>query len=213
MPNCLESRHLVFGAGGKGMKHILEASLVMTLAALLATTGCTKEEAPLEVGDPGRVTMHRLNKAEYNNTVRDLLGTELTPADDFPGDDHGHGFDNIADALSMSPLHVELYHRAAELLSDDLLRIPPTALVQGEALEAPTGSLYRGSGWSIWDATPLPIELDARADGSYRLSLRAFGIAQLDEAPQIRISSNGTELATLTISATSDAPVIYETNL
>jgi hypothetical protein len=41
--------------------------------------------------DPGRVTMHRLNKAEYNNTVRDLLGTQLTPADDFPADDISYG--------------------------------------------------------------------------------------------------------------------------
>ncbi|HMR80413.1 MAG TPA: DUF1587 domain-containing protein, partial [Polyangiaceae bacterium] len=39
--------------------------------------------------DPGRVTLHRLNRAEYDNTVRDLLGTALTPAKDFPADDHG----------------------------------------------------------------------------------------------------------------------------
>ena len=54
--------------------------------------------------DPGRVTAHRLNRAEYNNTVRDLLGIRFRPADDFPQDDSGYGFDNIGDVLSLSPV-------------------------------------------------------------------------------------------------------------
>ena len=66
--------------------------------------------------DPGRVTLHRLNRVEYNNTVRDLLGTDQTPADDFPNDDRGYGFDNNADVLSLSPLHLEMYQGAAETL-------------------------------------------------------------------------------------------------
>ncbi len=66
--------------------------------------------------DPGRVTLHRLNRAEYNNTVRDLLGDTSAPASDFPPDDHGFGFDNNADVLSMSPLLMEKYSHAAEAL-------------------------------------------------------------------------------------------------
>src|SRR5215216_5882955 len=62
--------------------------------------------------DPGRVTLHRLNRVEYNNTVRDLLGTTLAPADDFPSDDHAYGFDNMADTLTLSPVQFELYERA-----------------------------------------------------------------------------------------------------
>ena len=73
--------------------------------------------------DPGRVTLHRLNRVEYNNTVRDLLGTSLAPADDFPGDDHAYGFDNMADTLTLSPVQFELYERAAEALADDVLTI------------------------------------------------------------------------------------------
>jgi hypothetical protein len=64
--------------------------------------------------DPGRVTARRLNRAEYRNTVRDLLGVDFQPADDFPSDDVGYGFDNIGDVLSMSPLHLEKYLDAAE---------------------------------------------------------------------------------------------------
>ncbi len=64
--------------------------------------------------DAGRVTARRLNRTEYNNTVHDLLGIDFRPADDFPQDDSGYGFDNIADALSTSPVLMEKYLRAAE---------------------------------------------------------------------------------------------------
>src|ERR1041384_505102 len=64
--------------------------------------------------DPGRVTARRLNRNEYNNTVRDLLGVDLQPADDFPQDDSGYGFDKIGDVLSLSPVLMEKYLAAAE---------------------------------------------------------------------------------------------------
>ena len=65
----------------------------------------------------GRVTARRLNRAEYNNTVRDLLGVAFRPADDFPQDDSGYGFDTIGDALSLSPVLMEKYFAAAEQVS------------------------------------------------------------------------------------------------
>jgi hypothetical protein len=72
--------------------------------------------------DPGHVTAHRLNRFEYNNTVRDLLGIDFRPADDFPADPYGYGFDNIGDALSISPVLTEKYLKAAEHLA--VLAIP-----------------------------------------------------------------------------------------
>ena len=66
---------------------------------------------------PGRVTARRLNRAEYNNTVRDLLHVGLRPADSFPVDDSGYGFDNIGDVLSVSPLLMEKYIDAAGKLA------------------------------------------------------------------------------------------------
>ncbi|HEY8551661.1 MAG TPA: DUF1592 domain-containing protein [Vicinamibacterales bacterium] len=67
--------------------------------------------------DPGRVTARRLNRTEYNNTVRDLLGVDTDPAARFPHDDSGYGFDNIGDVLSLSPLLMEKYMAAAEEIS------------------------------------------------------------------------------------------------
>jgi hypothetical protein len=74
----------------------------------LARVNCKGEKGP------GRVTLRRLNRAEYNNSIRDLVGLDVRPADDFPEDDIGFGFDNIADVLSLPPLLLEKYLRAAE---------------------------------------------------------------------------------------------------
>lgn len=67
--------------------------------------------------NPGRVTARRLNRTEYDNTVRDLLGVTLRPGDAFPQDDSGYGFDNIGDVLSVSPVLLEKYLKAAERVS------------------------------------------------------------------------------------------------
>lgn len=126
----------------KVVSHDWRKALAGTACALLLA-GCTSNELPrakvlpptpclgepLPEGcvnpacagprDPGRVTLHRLNRAEYDNTVRDLLGDTTRPARDFPADDHGYGFDNNADVLSLGPLLMEKYAAAAQKLVED----------------------------------------------------------------------------------------------
>ena len=75
--------------------------------------------------DPGRVTVRRLNKVEYKNTVRDLLGVDFDPTENFPADDVGHGFDNIGDVLTMSPLLMERYLEAAEAIATRVILVEP----------------------------------------------------------------------------------------
>ncbi len=75
--------------------------------------------------DPGRVTVRRLNKVEYKNTVRDLLGADFNPTENFPADDVGHGFDNIGDVLTMSPLLMERYLEAAEAIATRVILLDP----------------------------------------------------------------------------------------
>lgn len=70
------------------------------------------------VDDPGQVTIRRLNRVEYNNTIRDLVGVDFKPAADFPSDDVGNGFDNQGDVLSLPPLLMEKYLDAAEQITD-----------------------------------------------------------------------------------------------
>ncbi len=68
--------------------------------------------------DPGRVVARRLNRSEYDNTIRDLFGVDWKPAADFPSDDQSEGFDNIAASLSVSPLLMEKYLAAADTILD-----------------------------------------------------------------------------------------------
>jgi cytochrome c553 len=80
--------------------------------------GITTEAASVEEsGAPIPVTARRLNRAEYNNTIRDLLGVTIKPADVFPIDDAGYGFDNIGDVLTMSPMLMEKYLAAARIVA------------------------------------------------------------------------------------------------
>jgi hypothetical protein len=102
--------------------------------------------------DPGRVTARRLNRAEYNNTIRDLLGVDEHPADDFPQDDSGYGFDNIGDVLSLSPALMDKYMSAAE-------RVARLA-VFGPPMLSPTLTRLRSDGRRPGDARTFPAQYD-----------------------------------------------------
>lgn len=67
--------------------------------------------------NPGRPTIHRLNRAEYSNVIRDLLALDIKPGSKLPADDTGYGFDNIGDVLSLSPVLIERYMSTARLVS------------------------------------------------------------------------------------------------
>lgn len=75
--------------------------------------------------DPGRVTARRLNRNEYSNTIRDLLAVEFRANKDFPTDDSGYGFDNIADILTISPILMEKYVTAAEAIAAKAIGADP----------------------------------------------------------------------------------------
>jgi mono/diheme cytochrome c family protein len=68
--------------------------------------------------DPGRVTARRLNRAEYTNTIRDLLAVDFRADRNFPTDDSGEGFDNIGDVLTVSPVLMEKYLAAAGRIAE-----------------------------------------------------------------------------------------------
>jgi hypothetical protein len=67
--------------------------------------------------NPGRLTIHRLNRTEYANAIRDLLAIEIDVSELLPADDIGYGFDNIGDVLNVSPLLLERYLSAAGKIS------------------------------------------------------------------------------------------------
>jgi mono/diheme cytochrome c family protein len=75
--------------------------------------------------DSGRVTLRRLNRAEYSNTIRDLLSVEFRADRDFPTDDSGDGFDNIGDVLTISPVLMERYLAAAGRIAERAIAAEP----------------------------------------------------------------------------------------
>ncbi len=91
--------------------------------------------------DPGRVTIRRLNRVEYQNTIRDLLGVKFDAQTAFPPDDTGHGFDNIGDVLTLPPMLLEKYVLAAnQIISQS---VPTSAQVIREQLVS--GSEFKGA--------------------------------------------------------------------
>jgi len=67
--------------------------------------------------NPGRPGVHRLNRAEYSNAIRDLLAVDIKPGAALPVDDSGHGFDNIGELLTLSPALLEKYMSVARKVS------------------------------------------------------------------------------------------------
>ena len=112
--------------------------------------------------DPGRVTTRRLNRNEYSNTIRDLLGVSFRVKDSFPSDDSGYGFDNIGDVLTISPLLMEKYVAAAEWIA--------AAAFGGNSLpDKPLEATYSARDGTIIQLTSGSIETTHRIewDGEY----------------------------------------------
>ena len=124
--------------------------------------------------DPGRVTARRLNRSEYSNTIRDLLGMEFRADRTFPTDDSGEGFDNIADVLTISPLLMEKYLNAAERIATRALgleTLPKPVETPYSMRAAVSGAPAVGGSGSIRRLGPSAIEVTHRFefDGEYTL--------------------------------------------
>jgi hypothetical protein len=171
--------------------------------------------------DPGKVTIRRLNRAEYNNTVRDLLGVDFKPAADFPADDSGYGFDNIADVLSMSPLLAEKYLYAAEQVLDRaIVTDPPKRQMyrfDGAAMTSTAGGFKSNdSAWTLTTSNgELWLKQDIAAGGEYEIRIRAYGSLAGNELPRLALRMDGENIKGFEIKATRDQPqvVTYSTPL
>lgn len=90
--------------------------------------------------DPGRVTVRRLNRVEYRNTIRDLMGIDFNAEVEFPPDDTGYGFDNIGDVLTVSPMLLEKYLAAAKSVVAQAVpvvgKVMPEKIVAGKRFRA-----------------------------------------------------------------------------
>jgi hypothetical protein len=157
--------------------------------------------------DPGRVTIRRLNRVEYNNTMRDLLGVDLRPADDFPEDDTGYGFDNIGDVLALPPILMERYLIAADRVLGAAIPPPPPAstvvsfkgdVLTGEGLEDSGGRLLAFEG-------SCGTEFSAPAGGEYIVRTKVWAAQGGSELAKIELQVAGKAVTKSEVSATDSA--------
>ncbi len=131
--------------------------------------------------DPGRVTVHRLNRFEYQNTIHDLMGVDYDTDANFPADDIGYGFDNIADVLNVSSLLMEKYLGAAQTVVDQAVptvnKVPATQSASGHLFIDPdTGkngfdyvSPNKVIGMSFEESAKVSHTFAIGQDGDYKL--------------------------------------------
>jgi hypothetical protein len=149
------------------------------------------------------VTARRLNRVEYNNTVRDLLGVSLRPADEFPIDDSGYGFDNIGDVLSISPLLMEKYLRAAQTVSraaiyGESYPEKPTMLVRIMSKKIQDDLMARGSvtPFSLRGALYASFHAPVEAEYEFRIRYQNFRGTETviqDDGPAARGAQGGAQ--------------------
>lgn len=158
--------------------------------------------------DPGRVTMRRLNRLEYRNTIRDLVGVEFDPTADFPSDDIGHGFDNIGDVLSLSPFLMERYLAAAEqIMSRAIMPTPPPVVkrhlnsIYTEPASSDSGKLVvkgfrpmRTNGKQAIEVGPIHSPYKWDPDGEYIFRTRVYAETKNNKPLKVTILLYGKEL-------------------
>lgn len=156
--------------------------------------------------NPGKPSLHRMNRFEYANSVRDLLGLEIDPAQFLPADDSSHGFDNMAEVLNISPTLMEGYVRAAGRIS---------RLAVGDPAMSPIVETYHipqsFSQTSHVDGTPfgtrggMSVIHNFPADGEYVLKMTfyyssigpVFGASEKKGVQKIEVAINGERAALL----------------
>ncbi|MBI2926031.1 MAG: DUF1592 domain-containing protein [Verrucomicrobia bacterium] len=166
--------------------------------------------------DPGRVTLRRLNRVEYNNTIRDLLGVAFQPADDFPADDIGYGFDNIGDVLSLPPILFEKYLAAAEkilsavLVTEDPAK-PRKKTFPALGLEATASVGTASHGWlSVNREGEVFVPHRFPAEGDYILRVHAYGQQAGPEPVKMALRLEGEELKVFEVTAVEARPQLCE---
>ena len=118
-----------------------------------------------------QVVLHRLNRKEYENSVRDLLSVDVNGAEVLPPDDTAQGYDNIASALQVSPSFIEQYVIAARNVAIEALG-KRDARAQGWTFKAPSGNqLTHVPGLPLGTRGGILAKVDLPADGEYRINI------------------------------------------
>ena len=166
--------------------------------AFTASLQTALDQAAVNYPNPGRPAIHRLNRVEYSNAIRDLLAIDINPGSSLPPDDSGYGFDNIADVLSVSPILLERYIALARKISR-LAVGDPTILPSVEEYAVPVGlsqadrvsdELPLGSRGGIAIHHDFPLD----AEYTFRIKVRGFNNRARDLVHRLDLRLDGVRL-------------------
>ncbi|MDQ3032857.1 MAG: DUF1592 domain-containing protein [Myxococcota bacterium] len=161
---------------------------------------------------PGWVGTRRLNRTELNHTLRDLLGETGHPADALPTDVALDGFDTVAEGLSTSPEHARIWWDVTEALVRDALG-RSSGGAEAMRREAETSAdVYctdrSAAGFAnLCSETTLGFDFVVPVGGAWRVVVRAYGEQAGDEAVQMALRVDGTDVRVFEVTATAAAPV------
>ncbi len=158
---------------------------------------------------PGPAVLRRLNRGEYNGTIRDLTGLDLRLADDFPTDDTAHGFDNVSAALTLPPLLLENYLAAAEKVLQRVIVTagPLTLLQQKIECRSLPGARITNQVADLALERELVTPLEIPAAGDYEVRLRAWQTGAGDEPATLVLKVDGVDSHVWNLS-TEDRPTV-----
>jgi hypothetical protein len=187
-----------------------------TMHGLIASLETSLDQAAEARPNPGRPLLHRLNRAEYKNAVRDLLSLDVDVATLLPPDDSAYGFDNISDVLGVSPSLQERYLTAAGKISrlavgdramrpgSDSYRVPQD-LSQNQHIEGlPLGTV---GGLQVRHTFPLDAEYEFRTQ-LYRTNLNI--VRGLQYPSEFEISIDGKQVHHVTIGGNEDLAAMFD---
>ncbi|MCL4221685.1 MAG: DUF1592 domain-containing protein [Phycisphaerales bacterium] len=166
--------------------------------------------------DPGWFTIHRLNRAEYRLTMRDLLGVDpgkVDVSECLPPEDIGYGFDNMADVLAFSPLHLERYFEAGERALEaglgPVVEIDAPARAVRLSERPENGADLSRGGFMMYSNGRVAGVYEVPVTGEYELIVSAWGTPGGAEHPRLSLRVDGREVARLEVEAKQASPGEY----
>ena len=176
----------------------------------------TIDRAAAAKPNPGQATLHRLNRTEYGNAVRDVLGLEIDPTPLLPADDESYGFDNIADVLKISPSLMQRYMSASWSISR--LAVGNPAIVAETATYRAKPDLSQDGhieGLPLGTRGGMSMRHNFPLDGEYEIRVRLWRatadvIKGLEDVNQLEVSVDGVRTRLITIGGPTDRDLSYE---
>ncbi len=177
------------------------------LSASLDSLDCTEV-------NPGNVTIRRLNRTEYQNTILSLTGIDYLATDLFPRDDVGYSFDNIADVLSLPPILMERYLDAAEEITSRAIINPKANYID----QSFTGSSFASEDSELEDRGEAKVfsgpgsmsrSIELPVAGRYELFVTAFQDSTDTTTIDMQVSKDGTVLGKVPIRSTRQNPTTH----